>query len=49
MDEEKNVLGIIKLANKIPVFANGQHEKLVGVMTAFSGNSIAKVMSKSSR
>ena len=50
MDDEKNVLGIIQLVNKVPgydglVFTKDD-ERLVGAMTAFAGYSISKVDSK---
>lgn len=50
MDEEKNILGIIQIVNKIPgydglVFTKDD-ERLVGAMTSFAGYSISKVKNK---
>ena len=53
IDEEKNVLGIIQLVNKVPgydglVFTKDD-ERLMSAMTSFAGYSISKVMNKSSK
>ncbi|EAX97422.1 GAF domain containing protein [Trichomonas vaginalis G3] len=50
MDEEKNILGVIQIVNKIPgydglVFTKDD-ERLVGAMTSFAGYSISKVKNK---